>query len=511
MRLLSARILIGAALASGYTAPPPLEGQGPVDLTASGTLAAPAPISAAEFAARRADLAEQMGDGLLFIVGPTSSEAGFVSFAQPHDVRYLTGITEPGVALLMEKRGEALKQTLFVPPRDPAREVWDGARIGVEGARRLTGMPTRPRTELAHALDSLTAEVATLYTVGPPPAPEQLLTDLTLEQQLLSRLAATRPAIRFRSLAQELQRLRAAKSPDELDRIRRAVHITSIAHREAMRATAPGMNEFELHAIIEYSFRRNGAERPGFTSIVGSGPHSTTLHYNSNDRFLEPGDLVVMDIGAAYDGYTADVTRTIPVRGSFSPEQREIYEIVLAAQKAAEARVRPGATWQELNAAAERELASGLARVGLIDSPTATFDGPSGPVNQLRLFYLHGLGHGIGLQVHDPEVSYFGSFQPGGAFTIEPGIYVRPDALDYLEDTPRNRAMAARLGPAVAKYRQIGVRIEDDYIVTGSGVDRISAGAPREVGEIEALMREESGATERQPEVVEWYRSLRGS
>ncbi|HEX5724998.1 MAG TPA: M24 family metallopeptidase, partial [Longimicrobiaceae bacterium] len=310
----------------------------------------------------------------------------------------------------------------------------------------------------------------------------------------------------------ELNRLRGTKSPAELDLLRRAIEITSFAHLDAMRTVEPGMNEFEVQALIEYTFRRHGADGRAFPSIVGSGPNATTLHYQDASRFMQPGETVVMDIGASYRGYAADVTRTVPVSGRFTPEQRQVYEIVLAAQKAAEAQVRPGVTLQAISQTASRVVAEGLARLGLIESPTATYDcllpgGGRGTCPQSFLYYMHGLGHGIGLNVHDPEAAYFGAFAAGSAFTIEPGIYVRADVLDVLPDTPGNRALAAKLRPAVERYRDIGVRIEDDYFVTAGGVERISAGAPREIAEIERLMAEEgTGNRGRRPEVVEWYR-----
>jgi Xaa-Pro aminopeptidase len=284
-----------------------------------------------------------------------------------------------------------------------------------------------------------------------------------------------------------------------------------LAHRAAMRSVEPGMNEFEIQALIEYYFRRNGAERPAYSSIVGSGPNSTTLHYRAADRFMQDNEVLLIDVGASYRGYAADITRTMPVNGRFSTEQRAIYEIVLRAQKAAEGLVRPGATWEELNRAVDSEIAAGLAALGLIDSANATYRCDSQRFGnvcpQYRLYYMHGLGHGIGLDVHDPEISYTAGFQPGSVFTIEPGVYVRADALDFLPDTPENRQMADRLRPVVQCYRNIGIRIEDDYIVTGSGVERVSAGLPREIAEIEALMAQPRLDPERRPEIVEWYRA----
>ncbi|MBA3969488.1 MAG: M24 family metallopeptidase [Gemmatimonadetes bacterium] len=348
-----------------------------------------------------------------------------------------------------------------------------------------------------------------MYTVFPGTGDETETADSTRDQRMLMRLA-TQHAARVIPVDETLNRLRGTKSAAELDLIRRAVYITNVAQGEVMRSMEPGMNEFEIQALIEYVFRRHGAERPSFATIVGSGPNSTTLHYNTNDRFTQAGDMVVMDIGASYRGYAADVTRSVPVNGVFSPEQRAIYSIVLDAQKAAEALARPGATMEQLNAAASRVLATGLARLGLIESASATYAcggaGALGRCPQLRLFYMHGLGHGIGLDVHDPNNS---PFVVGSAFTIEPGIYVRADALDYLPDTPENRALIGRLRPMVERYRNIGVRIEDDYFITASGAERISAGAPREIGEIEALMAQTGlGNRERRPEVVEWYRAF---
>lgn len=485
--------------AGSFAAPPPV-------------VEAAAPITPQEFAARRAALIAEMGDATLLVVGETSAGAPHVDFVQSPALRYLTGVVEPGAALVLHRRGDRVTERLFVLPRDPANELWDGLRLGAEGATTLTGLPALPRESLPLTLDSLLSEGGLLLLAGAPPSPEVgLLADLTLDQQVARRLLQRHPELRIGSAGPLLDRQRAAKSEAELDRLRRASYITMLAHREAMRAAEPGMNEFELHALIEYTFRRHGAERAGFPSIVGSGPNSTTLHYRANDRFIEPGDMIVMDIGASYDGYTADITRTIPASGTFTSDQRDVYSVVLEAQKAAEALVRAGATWQALNAAATGVIESGLARLGLIDGVGATFDGEQGSIPQVRLFYMHGLGHGIGLQVHDPEVSYFGGFATGSAFTIEPGIYVRADALDHLPDTPANRAMVERLRPTVERYAGIGVRIEDDYVVTDTGVERISRGAPREIEEVEALMRESAvTGRDRRSEIVDWYRTLRG-
>lgn len=507
---LVALLAIAAGCAPG-TAP---QAPAPTPARAAGwtppTLPPAAPISPEEYERRRGALASAMGEGVLVVFGGAESDADYMSFAQVPAFRYLTGITEPGAALVMVKAGDTVREQLFVLPRDPSREVWEGARLGAEGAQALTGIPARTADRLMPALDSLVARHRTVYTVSPLPGDADDAEWLRPDEQIVARLVERHPGTRVVPLDEQLMRLRAAKSPAEMDRIRRAALITVLAQRAAMRSIEPGMNEFEIQGLIEYTFRRHGADRPGFASIVGSGPNSTTLHYRAADRFMQPGETVVMDVGASYRGYTADITRTVPVSGTFTPEQRAVYDAVLAAQKAAEEVARPGATLARLNQTAARTVAEGLARLGLIDAPDATYDcGQGQECPQYRLFYMHGASHGIGLDVHDPDLSYFGPFAAGSAFTIEPGIYVRADALDYLPDTPGNRALIQRIRPAVERYRNIGVRIEDDYLITPAGeVERISAGAPREPDEIEALMRLQGpGNLERRPEIVEWYRA----
>jgi Xaa-Pro aminopeptidase len=227
---------------------------------------------------------------------------------------------------------------------------------------------------------------------------------------------------------------------------------------------------------------------------------------------MRAGDVVVMDIGASYRGYSADVTRTVPVSGTFTPEQRAIYEIVRNAQAAAEGEAKVGADALLMTRAAVQTLAAGLARLGLIEAADATYDcsvrGESTQCPQLQLFYMHGLGHGIGLDVHDPEQYYYTRrLEAGSAFTIEPGIYVREHVLETLSDTPRNRQVLEKLRAAVAKYANIGIRIEDDYIVTENGVEWISR-APREIEEVEAAMRARfDGPVARDSSVVDWYRA----
>jgi Xaa-Pro aminopeptidase len=481
--------------------------------------AAWAQIPAAEYAARREALGAKLQDGAAVVAfGAEEPRQDYLSFYQGSRFRWLTGLVEPGAALVLARSGGKTAATLFVERRDPAREAWSGARLGVEGAARLTGMPARPADSLAFVLDSLAKAGATLHLVSDAGAEGA---DAAAANPDVHRLAAVLGApasaadVARRSANGMVDQLRGTKSAAEMDLIRRSVDITVRAQREAMRAIEPGMNEFEVQALIEYTFRRNGADRTSFATIVGSGPNSTTLHYNADDRFMQAGEVVVMDIGASYRGYAADVTRTVPVSGTFTPEQRAIYQTVRDAQAAAEKAAKPGTPWMEVERAAARVLAQGLARAGLIESPEATYDCGAGdqPTQcpQLRLFYFHGLGHGIGLDVHDPEQFYYsGIIQAGSAFTIEPGLYVRADVLEHLRDTPRNRAMVAKLRPAVQRHANIGVRIEDDYLCAESGCEWISR-APREAAEVEALMKERwAGPAARDTTVVEWYRKTGG-
>jgi Xaa-Pro aminopeptidase len=466
----------------------------------------PAQIPEAEYARRREALAQRTGDGVILALGAPEPAHDYVTFHQSSPFFYLTGFREPEAALVIVKRGNAITSTMFVPPRDPAREVWTGARLGTAGVTERTGMRARPFDELLPALDSLLRGASALHAVGDLASGANFGT-LPRDAQIVAAVRERFPSLRVTDATPIVAALRGVKSPAELALIRKAVDITVTAHQEAMSLVAPGLNEFEAQALIEYTFRRNGADRPGFASIVGSGPNSTTLHYNANGRFMEAGDVVVIDIGASYRGYTADVTRTLPVSGTFSPAQRDIYTIVRAAQAAAERQARPGLPTARMNDSATAVIAAGLARLGLIESPGATYDcDTDSRCPQVSLYYMHGLGHGIGLDVHDPDQYAEGRIRTGSVFTIEPGVYVRRDLLSILPQTPRNRALAARIGAAVSKYASIGVRIEDDYIITEQGPEWISR-APRELDEVEAAMRGDyAGPRPRDSNRIEWYR-----
>ncbi len=467
-------------------------------------------IGSDEYASRRAALVARLPDNAALVaLGAPEPTEDFLSFFQSSPFMYLTGFREPEAALVVTKKGGRVASTLFVAPRSAQAEVWTGARVGVDGVRAATGLPGRVNSDFDKVLDSLAAAGTALHFVGHLGNPEGEFR--TRDRQRFDALKRKYPSLAISDFTGTVDQARGKKTAAELALIRKAVDITVLAHREAARALEAGMNEFELQALIEYTFRRQGADRPGFATIVGSGPNSTTLHYNRDDRFIQPGELVVMDIGASARGYTADVTRTYPANGTFTPAQREIYQIVRDAQRAAETRANPGTPWRVVDSAATATIATGLARVGLIESPTATYDctaqGRQMQCPQYTLYYMHGLGHGIGLDVHDPEQFYFTqTIAEGSAFTIEPGIYVRANTLEIIEDTPRNRALEDRIRAAVARYSNTGVRIEDDYIVTARGTEWISR-APREIDEVEALMREPfTGPVARDSKLVDWYR-----
>ncbi len=451
-----------------------------------------AQIEAPEYAARRAALGQLAGDAAILVLGAGEPLHDVETFAPSAQLRYLTGWKQPYGALLIVREGDKQREVLFVAERSPAQEVWTGMRPSLAAASTLTGLATRNIGEMTAAIDSVLATKLPIRIVGEfggqtGPAGEAVPS----ERALMASLRARRPDVPVTDGNDLVLQLRRRKSPAEIALIRTAIHLTVLAHEEAMRMAAPGWNEFEVQALVEYIFRRGGAERPSFTSIVGSGDNATTLHYWQNDRAMNDGELVVMDIGASYAGYAADVTRTLPIGGRFSTEQRAIYDLVRRAQLGAELATRVGAKTMTASVIARDSLAAGLARLGLIDSATARYDCDAKATTQCRqvgLFYMHALGHGIGLDVHDPDISDTTDWQSGSVVTIEPGIYVRRNLAEVLPDTPQNRALLARIGPAVARYAGIGVRIEDDYLLTDAGLEWLSK-LPRESAEVEAAMR----------------------
>jgi Xaa-Pro aminopeptidase len=469
----------------------------------------PAQISAEEYARRRETLLAQIDSGVIFAAGAREPVNHFPPFYQLPAFRYLTGLLDPDASLVLVKRAGGTSGMLFVAPLNARTALYHGRPEDPGALARKTGLEVRNTSGLLGALDTLTQAGLPLWVVADIQSNEYSTDDsLSYGRSLVRLLRERRPQLATQDATPVVDRLRARRSPAELELLRKAVAISDEAHRAAMQMIAPGKGENEVQATIESTFRRLGGDRPAYSSIVGSGPNSTVLHYPAGRRVMQPGEVILMDVATSYEGYAADITRTVPVDGTYTPDQRTIYTMVLEAQKAAERLVRPGVGKDVPFDSARAVLKRGLAKLGLIEGPDAVFDAPeelcpSRPpfrrqgegCPQWYLYTYHGYGHGIGLDVHDPaqynSVPPF-TFQPGDAFTIEPGLYVRTDALEGLPDTPRNRSMIAKVRRAVERYRNIGVRIEDDYFVTSSGVERVSQ-APREISEIEAEMRR-SGA-----------------
>lgn len=467
-----------------------------VSLVAGRSLNAQA-IEPAEYTARRDSLAARLGSGVLVAFG-APSPTGVARQSQLPAFRWLTGFLEPDAALVLQLRDGRASGTVFLQPRDPRRALYDGFPPDSAAVARTTGLAARSIAALGPMLDSLAGPGPTIWTLRDYAGNDYADSDsLTRGAVFMRAFAERHPGLTLRDAHPTVDSLRARKSPGELALLRRAIDVTVAAQRDAMRAIRPGMWEYQVEALFAAAFRRTGGDGPAFGSIVGSGPNSTQYHYEANTRQMRAGDVVVMDVGAGWSGYAADVTRTVPVSGRFTAEQRTVYRIVREAQRAAERVAGPGASYQAWRDTARAVVARGVARLGLTEGVDATFDPPWAdqcprePVRctQSFLYMAHGLGHGIGLEVHDPPHPWkdTGSFAPGDVFTIEPGIYISTRLLDILPDTPKNRAMIARVRPAVERYHDIGIRIEDDYAITPTGVEWLSR-APREPEEIEAAV-----------------------
>ncbi|HYE16295.1 MAG TPA: Xaa-Pro aminopeptidase [Pyrinomonadaceae bacterium] len=394
-------------------------------------------------------------------------------FRQSSDFYYVTGFGEPdSIAVVAPSRPE--RYTLFVRPRDPEKEIWTGRRAGVEGAKETYGADAAfPVEEFDAKLSELLDGARTLYYRlgdGRPDLDQTVIRQLA-RMRALGRKGA-RPPAAIVDPGTILHEMRLIKTDEEIALMQRSADIAAEAHREAMLAARPGVGEHEIEALIEYTFRRRGALAPAYGSIVGSGANATILHYTSNDSVLKDGDLLLIDAGAEYRGYASDITRTFPVSGRFTEAQREIYELVLDAQEQCIRMVAPGVTLDEMHDRSVEILTEGMVRLGLLEGEVGKLIEEEG----YKKFYMHRLGHYLGMDVHDvgPYQTDGGEPRPveaGIVMTVEPGIYVSETA----EGVPE-------------KYRGIGVRIEDDVLVTREGHLVLTDKAPKTVEEIEALM-----------------------
>lgn len=444
-----------------------------------GGVHAPVAFDADLYKARRAQVLERLGRNTLVLFSPPEAHRTHdlnYRYRPDSDVYYLTGFDEPETVVVLTNDHPEHKFVMFVRPRDAERETWDGFRAGLEGAVSRFGADVAfPISEFSSKIADYLNNGQTLYY--------RFSRDEVFNQHIFNAMKAARwrshrsghAPDTIRDTGCLLGEMRLRKDPSELNRMRIAGEIAAEAHCEAMLAAAPGKYEFEIEAVIEYVFRRRGALGPAYTSIIGSGANATILHYNTNDRLMEDGDLLLIDAGCEYGYYASDITRTFPINGKFTDPQRKIYEAVLKSQLASIDMVKPGNRFIDYHNKATEVLVEELLKLGLLEG---TVEKNLEDKSYMK-FYMHRAGHWLGSDVHDAS-SYvveqeddFVSriFEPGMVVTVEPGLYFQTS----LEGVP-------------AEYLGIGIRIEDDVVVTETGNEILTAGVPKFIDEIEALM-----------------------
>ena len=411
----------------------------------------------------------------VFFAAPIRNRANDVDFEYHQDPNffYLSGLQEPHSMLLIFKNdvqydGDSINEIIFVQPRDPSKELWNGRRLGEEGVTRILGFEkvllneTLPEFNIDFSAYSKLFYSIPMDDVRDNPTSKGDLYSLVnhFRQKASTELNPENQLVLLEMMAQ----LRQIKLVDELTLMINAIDYTCAAQRELMRALKPGMNEYEAEALIEYVFMKNGSEHTGFPSILGGGENSCILHYVSNRRELKEGDLLVCDIGAEYHNYTADVTRTLPVSGKFTKEQALIYNIVLEAQQAGIDVCKEGNKFWEPGNEAKRIITKRLMELKIISNPS-----------EMKLYFMHGTSHYLGLDVHDAGL--YGPLKRGNVITVEPGIYI-PEG-----------------SPCDPKWWNIGVRIEDDVLITGGVPEVLSSCVPKKITAIEALMEEKNSIT----------------
>jgi len=389
------------------------------------------------------------------------------AFRQDSDVHYLTGYDEPHCVVVLTS-GADKPFSMFVRPRDPEREVWDGPRSGLLGAERDFGADRAfPIAELeAQLADLLKDQTRLYYRLGRDRKLDDVVLGAIDRARAKGKLGSSWPT-QIIDPSTVLHEMRLFKSNDELDNMRRALAITHAAHVQAMAAAQPGKYEYEIEALLRATFRAHGSERTAYEPIVGSGANTTVLHYCKNDRRMQSGDLLLIDAGCEYGYYASDITRTFPVSGQFSTPQREIYEIVLAAQLASIAATKPGATLDDVHQASVHVITAGLIRLGIIEGPLDK----AIEEQRYKPFFMHRTSHWLGMDVHDVGAYYVSGkprpLAPGMVITVEPGFYIAENV------------------KVADEYRGIGVRIEDDVLVTADGHLVMSASIPKHVEDVE--------------------------
>ncbi|HEX9179872.1 MAG TPA: Xaa-Pro aminopeptidase [Burkholderiales bacterium] len=425
------------------------------------------------FRRRRERLMREVGRGV--VVVPTAPERlrnrdSHYPYRFDSYFYYLTGFREPESVLVLIA-GDEPRSILFAREKDPEREIWDGFRYGPEGARETFGVDEAfPVSALDERLPLLLADQPALHMhLGADPDWDARAVGWINRVRAEARSGVVAPAA-INDVRVALDEMRLIKDAAEIALMRGAADIAAEAHKRAMRAARPGMREYEAEAELLHEFRRRGAQAPAYSPIVAAGANACVLHYVENDAELRDGDLLLIDAGCELDGYASDITRTFPVNGRYSGEQKAVYELVLAAQAAAMEQVRPGSSWDAPHDAAVRVLAQGFVDLGLCagsaDSVIESGD--------YKRFYMHRTGHWLGMDVHDAgdykRERQWRPLAPGMTLTVEPGCYIRP-----AQNVPE-------------RFWNIGVRIEDDVLVTGDGCEVLTRAAPKTVAEIEALM-----------------------
>jgi Xaa-Pro aminopeptidase len=481
--------------------------------------APPAPAFAeeerhAELRSRRARVMEKLGPNSLLVLfsGEPRVYASDVDyeFRQENNLYYLTALKQKGARLVMLRSGDGpAREIIFLPRRIPAAEVWTGHMSTPEEARAASGISEiwdarefDPFMQSVRSRRAYTpANVLLTPAANPAPVPNEAFlaamskNEATLwllqagarnqeykrEHEYAATWVGDSGGLSVRSAWNVFAELRMRKSPYELRLLQHAVDISIEAHQRAQAVASRAKWEYEVEAELDYTYKRRNADNWGYPSIVGCGPNATTLHYQESQGRVGPGDLLLMDAGAEYDHYSADVTRTFPISGRFTPPQAEVYNIVLEAQEAAFRAIKPGASLSDVHRAAADVIRDGLLRLGLITDRNSTA--------QNHVWFMHGTSHWLGMNVHDVSPRGVEQLDVGMVFTVEPGIYVRPDALDNLAKTPENEKFIAAVRPAFEKYRGIGVRIEDDVVVTAEGYRNLSAALPRKIADIEAFIK----------------------
>jgi Xaa-Pro aminopeptidase len=484
-------------------------------------LTPPAPVfdnkeRLSELAQRRAHVAQTIGPkGLLILL---SAEARVYTndvdypYRQENNLYYLTNLKQKGATLILLTGNNQTPEILFLPRRSPAAETWTGHMYSPQEANEVSGVkeiweasefepflkairnrqPYRPKAEnvlmspmpastpvsndngYAVLFDAAAKGEADIYMLVPRELESR---EYKQEQRFVSDFTKTASGYSVKNAWPIFTTMRLRKSPMELRLMQHAIDISTEAHQRAWAAAADAKWEYEVDAVMAYTFKLRNADNWGYPDIVGCGPNATTLHYTESQGPVKSGELLLMDVGAEYEHYTADITRTFPVNGKFSPAQAAIYQIVYDAQEAVAKASRPGATLSDVNRAGTEVVKDGLLKLGLITDRNSS---------QHRFWFMHGTSHWLGMNVHD--VGGGAKFEPGAVFTNEPGIYVRPDALDYppmgwKQDEWEKFKTAIR--PAFEKYKGIGVRIEDDMLITPDGVSWMSEALPRKISDIE--------------------------